>query len=271
MDNHNSESSIFTKNTSKVKTGTVLKFLSKDLEDVTVNSVVDLKHHRQSPNLGAEATKPKVQLITPNNIIYFKFGLTDNEICAELLAYHLAKQLEINATLTSLAWYKNTIGVASWSIGEYTEPDDSRSYSVTDYLHIKGFFEMCLFDYLIMNEDRHAGNWGIRDGEVAPLFDHNVSFGGEQSPVDKEIFMVGLTSPLDTGVEYHQQHDKILTLLYELDSAKVQKFLALLETVGEIDLPALKELYPKQYGIIVKLLQARVLYMFRRVGEFRGR
>lgn len=262
--------SVFTKEEEVKNTDVdILSYLLEDLESVDINSVVDLKYYRKSPNLGAEATKPKIQLVIPNGIVYFKFGLTDNEICAEILAYHLAILLNISVAKTALAWYKDTIGVASWSIGEYSEPDDSKSYSILDFLHLDGFFEMCIFDYLIMNEDRHAGNWCIQDSSVAPLFDHNVSFGGEQSPIDTDNFMMGLTSPLDTGVEYHQQHDKILALLYELDSHKVEEFLSLIHRLGDIDIHILNELYPKQYKKISKLLRDRIEYMSRRIGELR--
>jgi len=249
----------------------VLQYLTEDIVNIDVNSILDLKHYRKSPNLGVEATKPKLQLITPEGQIYFKFNLTANEICAELLAYQLANLLNIKVAKTALAWYKDTVGIASWSIGEYSEPDDSKSYSVLDYLHFKGFFEMCLFDYLIMNEDRHAGNWCVQNDSVAPLFDHNVSFGGEQSPIDIDAFMVGLTSPLDTGIDYHQQHDKILALLFRLDAYKVERFLTLLHKLEGIDIPILAELYPKQYTTIKKLLQTRIRYMSQRVGELRGR
>ena len=249
----------------------VYSHLTGDLENVTLNSVVDLKHYRKSPNVGADATKPKIQLITPSGPIYFKFGLTENEVCAEIISYYLATTLDIRAAKTALAWYKDSLGIASWSIGEYVEPDDDKSYSIPDFLHLDGFFEMCLFDYLVMNEDRHAGNWCIQNNSVAPLFDHNVCFGGEEIPIDYDNFMVKLTSPFDIGAEYHQQQDKILELLLELDKAKVKAFLAKVQKITSLELPALEKLFPKQFNLVSKLFRARVLYMTRKVAEYEHR
>lgn len=262
-------SSFFTNRSAEAIHKISIEYLSIDLDEVTINSIVDLKHYRKSPNLGAKATDRILQLVTPKGQIYFKFGLTDNEMCAELLAYHLANSLDIKVAKTALAWYKDAIGIASWSIGEYSKPDNSKSYNVLDFLHFEGFVEMCLFDYLIMNVDRHAGNWCIQNNSVAPLFDHDYSFGGDEPPIDSDSdsFMVGLTSPF----EYRLQQDKILALLYKLDADKVEKFLSLVNELSDTDMFVLSELYPKQYRAIKKLFQARIIYMSRRVGELRGR
>ena len=273
MNFKNEKSSILNKKTDVDILASITRHLTGDLGAVTTNSVVDLKHHRKSPNPGVEATKPKFQLLTPNSQIFFKFGLTDNEICAELLAYHLGTLMNIDVAKTALALYKDVVGIASWGIGDFSEPDDTVSYSILDFVHLDGFIEMCLFDYLIMNEDRHAGNWCIQNFSVAPLFDHNVCFGGENSPIDPNSFMAKLTSPLDTGTDYNQLHDSILELLYQLEGGKVERFLSTLHGLGDAstEIDVLHKLYPKQYAIIKKLLNIRTEYMSRRVGELRGR
>ena len=66
---------------------------------------------------------------------------------------------------------------------------------------------------MIMNEDRHAGNWGIAAGKVAPLFDHNVCFGGESTPKDPHQFMHKLTSAFEAEEQYQNRHDQILEIL----------------------------------------------------------
>ena len=140
--------------------------------------LLKLEQYRRSPNRGAGASRPKRSYTSPQGEIYFKFDITNNEMCAELFAYDLAKQLGIDIAVTKLANDGKVLGVASYDIGEYEEPSDLKSYSVKDFIMLDGFIEMCLFDYLIMNEDRHAGNWGIIEGRVAPLFDHNFALGG---------------------------------------------------------------------------------------------
>ena len=110
--------------------------------------ILNLNEFRRSPSPGADASRPKYQITTPSGEIYFKFQLTNNEICAEITAYQLAVNLDIPAAKTSLSKYKENIGIASYDIGIYEEPDDSLSYSVKDFLEIEGFVQMCLFDYL---------------------------------------------------------------------------------------------------------------------------
>jgi len=161
------------------------------------DQILNLNEFRRSPSPGVGASRPKYQITTPEGEIYFKFQLTNNEICAEMVAYLLAKSLDIPAAKTCLAKYKEIIGIASYDIGIYEEPDDTVSYSIKDFLKIEGFVQMCLFDYLVMNEDRHAGNWGIFDNKVAPLFDHNQCFGGDAANYgyfDMDHFMVAVSS-----------------------------------------------------------------------------
>ena len=143
------------------------------------DSLLILEKYRKSPNRGAGASRPKRVYSSPRGEIYFKFDMTYNEMCAELFSYALSFPLEVKTAEVQLAISGTVLGIASYDIGLYEEPDDRNSYSVKDFLHLKGFIQMCLFDYLIMNEDRHAGNWGIMDNGIAPLFDHNYTFGGD--------------------------------------------------------------------------------------------
>ena len=149
-----------------------------ELDNLT--TLLKLDQYRISPMPAAGASRPKRCHTTPRGEIYFKFGMTNNEICAELFAYHLAVQLGIAAAETRLAISADELGVASHDIGAYSEPSDVEGYSVKDYLHVKGFVEVCLFDYIIMNEDRHAGNWGIIESNniqgvaVIPVESNNI-------------------------------------------------------------------------------------------------
>ena len=96
--------------------------------------ILNLNEYRRSPSPGVEASRPKYQITTPAGEIYFKFQLTNNEICAEIVAHQLAESLNIPAAKTCLSKYKDNIGIASYDIGVYEEPDDSPSYSIKDYL-----------------------------------------------------------------------------------------------------------------------------------------
>ena len=175
-----------------------------------MDGLLDLDQYRRSPNRGAGASRPKRNYTSPQGEIYFKFGITTNEICAELFAYDLAEQLDIDLAVTRLAKSNLDLGVASYDIGEYEEPSDEKSYSVKDFIAIDGFICMCLFDYLIMNEDRHAGNWGIINGRVAPLFDHNIAFGGDVIIKDIDEAMRTLNSPFYVDDENKSRHDTLL-------------------------------------------------------------
>ena len=234
-------------------------------------SILDLGEYRRSPSPGVGASKPKYHIIMPEGSVYFKFGLTNNEICAEILAYQLASELNVAAAVTMAAKYKQEIGIASFDIGYYREPDDSVSYSIMDYLHITGFIQMCLFDYLVMNEDRHAGNWGIINNEVALLFDHNNCFGGEGGFKDADQFMLKVTSSFYTDNEYKQRHDMILQFLAEKYPEEVVKFLDKVNKLPDITNNVLEGLMPEDHARIKQLLRERIAYMNRRVGEFVGR
>jgi len=242
------------------------------LDDGGCGRILNLDEYRHSPSPGAEASRPKYQITTPEGDIYFKFQLTENEICAELLAHQIAVDLGIPAAKTRLSKYKKSIGVASYDIGLYTEPDDSLSYSVKDFLKIEGFVQMCLFDYLVMNEDRHAGNWGIANGRVAPLFDHNQCFGGDAvgyGYFDADHFMVTVSSAfyIEIDDELRQRHDDILAFLLKSNAAEVEDFMKRVGKLPELKNPLLEELYRDDFMCVKGLYEKRVSYMTEKVGE----
>jgi hypothetical protein len=232
------------------------------------NKILDLGEYRRSPSPGACASKPKYHIVTPKGSIYFKFGLTNNEICAEILSCQIAAELDIAVAVTKAAKYKQEIGIASFDIGCYQEPDDSVSYSIKDYLGVNGFIQMCLFDYLIMNEDRHAGNWGIVNNEVALLFDHNNCFGGEDGFIDADQFMLKVTSSFYTDTEYKQRHDMILQFISEEYPKAVTEFIDKVNQLPELSNGVLNGLMPDDYAQIKRLLEKRIEYMNQKVGEF---
>jgi hypothetical protein len=100
--------------------------------------LLTLDNYRRSPNRGAGASRPKRNYTSPYGEIYFKFDITDNEICAELFSYNLAKQLDLNVAVTRLAIANGIKGVASYDNGGYSETNDKLSYSVKDHENISG-------------------------------------------------------------------------------------------------------------------------------------
>jgi len=236
--------------------------------NLSESTLLELSEYRRSLSPGADASKPKYQITTPEGNIFFKFKLSNNEICAEVISYKLAAELGVAAAVTKAARYKKELGVASFDIGRYQEPDDTISYSIKDFLHIKGFVKMCLFDYLIMNEDRHGGNWGIVEGEVSFLFDHNNCFGGESGFTDTKKAMETLTSALYAESEYQHRHDMILRFLAEKYPGEVEEFMKKVNEMPEISDNALENLMPEDFARVKGLLRERILYMNRKVGEF---
>jgi len=246
-----------------------MNFLNNNISE----QILNLNEFRRSPSPGIEASRPKYQITTPEGEIYFKFQLTNNEICAEIVANQLAINLNISAAKTCLSKHKENIGVASYDIGIYEEPDDSVSYSVKDFLEIDGFIQMCLFDYLIMNEDRHAGNWGIFDNKVVPLFDHNQCFGGDAAnygSFDADNFMLVVSSAFYAEDESRHRHDNILKYLLQYNAVEVKNFTGKLNELPELRESLLEELYGEDFKRVKELYEKRVAYMIKKVGEFNG-
>lgn len=233
--------------------------------------MLDLKEYKISLSPGANASRPKYQITTPRGEVYFKFKMTDNEIGAEIFSYHIAKALNIPVADTCLATYKNEIGIASYDIGYFKEPEDLDSYSIKDYLNISGFIDMCLFDYIIMNEDRHAGNWGIVNNKVAPLFDHNNCFGGREGFVDLDHFMITVTSAFYVHTEYQQRHDMILEFLYDNYRQDVIQFIQKIGHLKPIHDTSLDRYNSQISNNINTVLFKRIDYMNRKVREFHER
>lgn len=247
-----------------------MNFLDNDSDE----QILNLNEYRRSPSPGAEASRPKYHITTPDGEVYFKFQLTNNEICAEIAAYKLALNLKIPVAKTCLSKYKENIGIASYDIGIYEEPDDILSYSIEDFLAIDGFIQMCLFDYLIMNEDRHAGNWGIVNHKIAPLFDHNQCFGGDAANYgyfDADHFMMTVSSAFYAEDETQYRHDDILKYLFRHNAKEVKHFTDNLDKLPELKDSLLEELYAEDFKRIKRLYEKRICYMMKKVGELCGR
>jgi hypothetical protein len=233
--------------------------------EVAGNKRLSLETYTKSLNPGATATKPKRVYATPEGDAYFKYGMTSNEICAELFTCAVARALNIAVAETRLAYAAGGFGILSNDIGVYIEPCDVRSYSVRDFEAIDGFIEMLLFDYLVMNEDRHAGNWGIIDGKVAALFDHNLCFGGDEVRSDIERFMKEVTTPFYVDDENLQRHDDILEYLITNHKYKVRLFANKLSRMSLVIERSWRGTFHADCENIQALLSRRVAYFFGKV------
>jgi len=234
-----------------------------DLNNIIDNNdfVVDLSKYKKSMSPGAAASKPKYVIDVDGDIVYFKFRLTAEEVNAEIFAYRIAIAIGIPVALTKLATYKGEIGIASFDIGKHFEPSDEISYSIKDFLEIKLFVELCLFDYLIMNEDRHCKNWGIQDGSIAPVFDHNICFSLSYNENNMNDAMQHLTSAfyVESENEYHQDDIiKYLAIHYE---NRVHAFVESLNRLSGISIPELEAIYPDEYKKTLEILKFRITYL----------
>ena len=130
---------------------------------------------------------------------------------------------------------------------------------------------MCLFDYLIMNEDRHAGNWGISDNKIVPLFDHNQCFGGDAANYgyfDADHFMVIVSSAFYVENEAQNRHDDILKYLMQYNAGEVKAFINRLSKLPELKDSLLEELYCEDFKRVKELYKKRITYMKKKAGEF---
>ena len=249
----------------------VMNWLQQPVEpahDREESGLLILDNYHRSPIRGSGASRPKLVFTSPQGAVYFKFGMETNEICAELFAYALALQLGIDIAVTRLAVLDGRLGIASYDIGTYEEPTDKDSYSVKDFIHISGFSQMCLFDYLIMNEDRHAGNWGIVNGNVAPLFGHNYAFGGDEVICDVDMFMKNVTTPFYVDNEHMQRHDTILEYFVRHHGQDVKVFMEKLQNISTISNALWEENLPTECEGLKSILSDRTQYMTQRVGEY---
>ena len=163
----------------------------------------------------ASGSRTKWWLISPEDGKFiFKIpkgahgNISIGENYSELLAYQLGTQLfDLKIPEVKFATRNGMQGVISKNFidkkKEFLEISDyfqkinldfntehlphyklSTALEIVDKLSmLRDFFEMCIFDFIIANQDRHCENWGILeelikgDFEFAPLYDNGSSLG----------------------------------------------------------------------------------------------
>ena len=119
-----------------------------------------------------------------------------------------------------------------------------------------------------MNEDRHAGNWGEKENKIAPLFDHNLSFGGEIIIRDLPTLMKSVTSPFNVEGQYEQRHDDILKYLVNSHLEAVIFFTQKIKKLKPVQHELWQKYFPKDCERLNKILFERIEYMAQKVREY---
>lgn len=164
-------------------------------------------------NLSFSGAVPKVCAMKNNKLFMIKLDNDGEFKClSEYLAYRIAELLRLDCQHVSLGFRDNKLACGihlfnngSGTIHHYYDINDSsvssldldvrdlpytldfildtlsnyKSINIPNDELIDNFIDMCLFDCLIGNYDRHWGNWGFigfsKNYEVCPLFDNGSS------------------------------------------------------------------------------------------------
>lgn len=159
----------------------------------------------------ASGSRKKQWLKSENHLYLFKEPKDRGELYAEHLAYKIGIELfDLNIPETNVAIRNGVEGILSKNfvdsdkvqfseISDYFEkrnpefdPENLFHYQLDSCIEIveelnlmEDFFNMCLFDSIIANQDRHCENWGILQSSsplapvtlFAPLYDNSPSLG----------------------------------------------------------------------------------------------
>ncbi|MDR2833880.1 MAG: HipA domain-containing protein [Streptococcaceae bacterium] len=162
----------------------------------------------------APGNREKVWVISPEDKKYLLKRPHEKtmEAHSEVMAYYIGTKLfNLQIPKTYLALYENKEVTIS---RDFRSPDDYEFHESVDYFQeylpnfdeyslvdytienalgiveefglLKSFYEMCIFDTLIANQDRHVQNWGIFEFSdtnriFAPLYDNGSSLGALES------------------------------------------------------------------------------------------
>ena len=197
-----------------------------------VGGMYNTEKFRTSPELTTGGMLRKAwRRMEDNGIWLYKggtegFANTGNEPYCEYYAYQVAKKMGLNATPYSLERWKNTlaskcrlftdIDTAYVPIGGIVKSGGIEAvleyYKQLGDEYYQQVVSMLVFDAVIVNEDRHYGNFGIlRDnhsGEVvapAPIFDNGLSllcYAMRQDFDDLEEYIKTRSNPYGAGYQF---------------------------------------------------------------------
>ena len=177
----------------------------------------DISRHLSTPEITTEGMLPKYwHRISTNDIILCKGGTEGYsnaglEPFAEVMAYLIAKRIGINTipyhlelrnekpvSISRLFTTKDQGLLTAGRYLSFKEPDVryislqvALEHMQSDFDSLAPFYEMCFFDYIIENGDRHLNNWGFLIDNArqtiagfAPLWDNGAALDYER---DEEV------------------------------------------------------------------------------------
>lgn len=189
--------------------------------------ITDVSEWEINEDIWTTGTRVKNWLKHPTSEVYwlFKEPKSKGEMYAELASYKIGTDVflldiaEIELAICSgiegticksfLGEENSSLFEAVDYFGAQFDENDLLMYTIESAIQIaknfgleKEFISMCIFDYLIANQDRHCGNWGFIETpnepdikKMAPLYDNGSSlFNGlsdekiEQIINDEESF-----------------------------------------------------------------------------------
>lgn len=188
--------------------------------------VIDISKWEVLVDRNTTGSRTKYWVKNPSEEVFlFKLPKIEGELYAEIVAAMLADRLYgLKVPETHIALKQDEIGVLTKSfvdrkngerfeeVIDYYDPDfdkdDLLQYTLDKSLEISSkygmidsFYEMCVFDSIIGNQDRHCENWGIlydsdNNASFAPLYDNGSSLLNGLSE-DKVEEMLKKTSMID--------------------------------------------------------------------------
>ncbi|WP_348921415.1 HipA domain-containing protein [Enterococcus rotai] len=194
----------------------------------------------------------------------FKEPKIEGEMYAEVVAYLLGTKIfNLEVPETHFAIFKGKKGVISKAFtidniqlieavdffGPEFNESDLKMYTIEQSLEVaksfdeeETFIAMCIFDYIIANQDRHCQNWGVllngkhSDQKMAPFYDNGSSLlnGYNEDKVNSmlsntpefEAFTNRAQSIFTVGQEEKPKANKLFSFLINYDRDIFKKSLA---------------------------------------------
>ncbi|MGI8170376.1 HipA domain-containing protein [Enterococcus lactis] len=247
-------------------------------------NIIDVSNWIESA-INPTGNREKIWLRNPNSEEYlFKKPKIDGEIIGEVASFHIGTAIfGLSIPETYFAKKNAELGTISKSFisneekkylefqeivdyyGENFDAYDLNQYSlhkalsIVTKLNLKlDFYKMCIFDYVIANQDRHVQNWGIimnrenQQKKFSPLYDNGSSlFSGytdeqlEGLSTDRKRFEA-FTNRAKSLFFYEKKKPKfinILQFLYKEDNLNFNTAFSNFKAVNEDEV----------YDILIKL------------------
>ena len=180
---------------------------------------------------------------------FIKFNTDDTPDVTgyEVVSYNIARSLGIEVPDYSLVWIEDekaflTKSLSGQPVHAFHHFNCSIAYDLQTLAaatpNRQHFIDMCLFDGLILNTDRHAFNYLYKDDYLAPLIDNHSSFAV------KDFKDTSLHIPVD-GVQAPQLPDYIKAFIDMGCESEVSSFVSRMD---DNTILWLADSYPLEYN-----------------------